>query len=242
MRPGMISPDLALAQLVNRTAAAYVQRAPVFVTFRERTHVTVPSLGRSQNIDRTEKVRVGDDYALMQDLPDGGLRRGQAFPIIPYFDPFSAFDFGYYANLKRIDITLKRGAPVYFTMPASDPAVTTIVPYNAFWAPDYAPDSTADRLHLLITPTARVGSGFYPSEIREDAITRLPARIVMRTTSDDEVITLDFTVLENHWMISHGIFSATERTGPLKFQVIAEVTYDQYAFPPTAPDPSLLLK
>lgn len=238
----MISPDLALAQLVNRTAVAYTQHAPDFMTFRERTRVTVPSFGRSQNIDRSVKVRVSDDYAIMQDLPSGAQRQGQAFPIIPYFDPFSAFDFGYYANLKRIDITLKRGAPVYFTIPPPDPNVTTIVAYNAFWAPAYAPDSTDTRLHLLIDPTSRAGSGFYPSEVVEDPRTHLPARIVMRTTGDDEVISLDFAVLENHWVISHGIFSATERTGPLKFQVIADVTYDRYAFPTVAPDPLLLAK
>lgn len=232
----MLPPDLALAQLVNRTAVAYTQRAPLFMSFRERTHVTVPSFGRSQNIDRTEKVRVGDDYAVMQDLPNGTARRGQAFPIIPYFDPFSAFDFGYYANLKRVDITLKRGAPVYFTMPAPDPGVTAVVPYNSFWIPTYAPDSSDARAHLLIEPTARVGTGFYPSEIIEDAGTQLPARVVMRTPGDDEVITLDFIVLENHWVISHGIFTATERTGPLKFEVIAEVIYDQYLFSAAAPD------
>jgi len=238
----MISPDLALAQLVNRTAVAYMQNAPLFMTFRERTHVTVPSFGRSQDIDRSVQVRVSDDYAIMQDLPQGARRQGQAFPIIPYFDPYSAFDFGYYANLKRIDITLKRGAPVYFTMPAPDPNVTAIVAYNAFWAPAYAPDSSDARLHLLINPTSRAGLGFYPSEVVEDARTHLPARIVMRTTGDDEVIALDFVVLENHWVISHGIFSATERTGPLKFQVVADVRYDRYTFPSTAPDPLLLAK
>lgn len=238
----MLSPDLALAQIVNRTAIAYTQQAPQFMAFRERTHVTVPAFGRSQDIDRMVKVRVSDDYAIMQDLPNGAERQGQAFPIIPYFDPFSTFDFAYYANLKRVDITLKRGAPVYFTMPPPDPSVTAVVAYNAFWVPSYATDSSESRAHLFISPTSRAGSGFYPSEILEDARTHLPARIVMRTGGDDEVITLDFTVLEKHWVISHGIFSATERAGPLKFEVIADVTYDRYSFSATAPDPLLLAK
>ncbi|MBV9148912.1 MAG: hypothetical protein JO024_03540, partial [Candidatus Eremiobacteraeota bacterium] len=35
----MIPPDVALAQLVNTTAKAYMQNAPAYITYREHTHI-----------------------------------------------------------------------------------------------------------------------------------------------------------------------------------------------------------
>ena len=78
----------------------------------------------------------------MKDLPNGGGVPARRFPIVAYFDPFSNFKFSYFANLKRVDITLDRGAPFFFSIPAPDPNVNVVVPYNSYWAARYAPDST----------------------------------------------------------------------------------------------------
>ncbi len=236
----MISADVALANLINRTAVAYVQNAPAFIVYRERTHVSAASLGRAQDIDRTVAVRQRDNFAVMQDLPRGAERTGQAFPIIPYFDPFTQFTFSWFANLKRVDITLQRTAPGVFPVPPTDATVDVLVPYFSFWAPSYAPDSTPARTHILIAPTPVYDPGsLYPSQVIEDARTHLPAHIEMRTADGNEIITLDYRVLQNHWVITHGTFTSRQHVGPLTFQVVSDTTYDQFEFPSTAPDPRL---
>jgi hypothetical protein len=236
----MMLPDVALALLIDRAADFYQASPPVYMTYTEHTRVTAPSLGRSQEINRSIAVRVADDYAVMRDLPNGGERVGQAFPIIAYFDPISGFSFSYFANLKRTDITLKRAKPIQLATPEPDPDVNVLIPYNSYWAARYAPDSTDDALHLLIDPTARAQGGFYPSEVVEDPQTHLPSHIEMRIAGgDDMVIALDYKVIEGHWVIVHGTFSASQHAVFLNFKVIADVTYDDIAFPTTAPDPRL---
>jgi hypothetical protein len=235
----MIAPDLAFALLINRTSDFYQAYPPVYMTYIERTHVTAPTLGRAQDINRSVAVRIADNLAVMRDLPNGGARVGQAFPIVAYFDPFSAFEFSYFANLKRVDIDLHRGQPLFLATPPPDPSVNVVVPYNSFWNSRYAPDSTAVAIHLLIDPTTRV-KGFYPSEVIEDSQTHLPSHIEMRATgSDDESIALDYKVLDGHWVITHGTFSATEHAVLLTFKVVADVTFSDVAFPTEAPDPRL---
>ena len=235
----LMTPDLAFAILINRTSAFYEANPPTYMTYVEHTHVSAPTLGRTQDIDRSIAVRVADDFAVMQDLPHGTERAGQAFPVVAYFDPLSAFQFSYFANLKRVDITLQRGAPLTLAIPSADPSVNVVVPYNSYWAARYAPDSTATALHLLIEPTPRVTQGFYPSEIVEDAASRLPSRIEMRVVGGDETIALDYSMIEGHWVVVHGRFSATQHAAFLTFKVIADVTFSNIAFPSQPPDPRL---
>ena len=236
----MILPDVALALLIDRTTDYYQQNAPTYMTYTEHTHVTAPSLGRSQDIDRSIAVRIADDFAVMRDLPNGEWRTGQAFPIVAYFDPFSGFDFGYFANLKRVDITLQLGRPWVFSTPEPDPGVDAVVPYNSYFAARYAPDSAPDAIHVLIDPTARARGGFYPSEVVEDPQTHLPSHVVMRIAGgDDMTIALDYKVIDGHWVITHGTFSETQHAVFLTFKVIADVTFDDIAFPTEPPDPRL---
>jgi hypothetical protein len=235
----MMTPDLAFAILINRTSAFYNANPPAYMTYTEHTHVNAPTLGRTQEINRSVAVRVADDFAVMQDLPNGGYRTGQAFPVVAYFDPLSAFAFSYFANLKRVDITLQRGAPMFLAIPSPDPSVNVVVPYNSYWAARYAPGSTDSAIHLLIEPTPRVREGFYPSEVVEDGTTGLPSRIEMRVAGGDESIQLDYAVMDGHWVIVHGRFSATQHAAFLTFKVIADVTFSDIAFPAQPPDPRL---
>jgi hypothetical protein len=236
----MTTADLAFALLINRTSAYYAANPPAYMTYVEHTHVNAPTLGRTQDIDRSIAVRVADNYAVMKDLPNGSERTGQAFPIVAYFDPLSAFTFSYFANLKRVDITLQRGNPLTLAIPAADPNVNVLVPYNSYWAARYAPDSTDAALHLLIDPTPRVRVGFYPSEVAEDPQSHLPSHIEMRVAGgNDEIIQLDYAVMNGHWIIQHGRFSATQHAAFLTFKVIADVTFTQITFPSEPPDPRL---
>lgn len=234
----MIAPDVALALLINRTAQAYNTAAPTYITYRERTHVT--GANRSQDINRSVAVRVSDNFAVMRDLPDGGERTGQAFPIIPYFDPISSFQFSYFANLKRIDIKLDRGNTFELPVPQNDPTVDVTVPYVSFWAPRYAPDSNATHAHFAIDPTPRTGDNtFYPSDVVEDPQTHLPSHIEMRVTGGDMSISLDYKVIDGHWVITHGSWGGTQHFLTMTFRVQAEVSYDDIAFPQMPPDPRL---
>ncbi len=234
----MIGADLALAALMNRAADAYQTSPPAYITYTERTHVV--GANRTEDIDRTVAVRTADNFAVMHDLPQGAVRTGPAFPVIPLFDPFSSFSFSYFANLKRVDITFHPGTPFRMTLPpASEPGIDAIVPYFSEWAPRYAPDSTPDALHLVIDPTARVANSFYPAEVVEDPQTQLPKRVVLRVNGSDEVIALDYGIVDGHWLITHGSFSSTQHVFGFSFKVDAEVTYSDFAFPATAPDPRL---
>jgi hypothetical protein len=235
----MMTADLALAILIDRTSAYYDANAPAYMTYIERTHVSAPSLGRSQEINRSVAVRIEDNFAVMKDLPNGSERTGQAFPIVAYFDPFSAFRLSWYANLKRVDIDLQRGQSFELQTPAPDSTVNVVVPYNSYWAARYAPDSTESAQHFLIDPTPRVSNGYYPSEVIEDPQTQLPSHIEMRVDGSDESIALDFKVIDGHWVIDHGTWEATQHFAVFTSKVIADVTFESIAFPTQAPDPRL---
>ena len=234
----MLSPDAALLALINRTASAYVANAPTYITYQEHTHVAA-SIGRAQDINRAVAVRQADDFAVMQDLPSGALRTGQAFPLIPYFDPFTSFGFSWFANLKNVQVTLLRGPVGPWVTPTPDPSVNVLVPYLSFYYPEFLPDSTPQALDLRMTPTASFGKGLYTYEVRESAATQLPSHIELRATDDPEIIDLDYQVLQGHWVITKATFTAPEHYGPLNFTIAATTTFDDMAFPASAPDPRL---
>ncbi len=179
------------------------------MTYQEYTHVTAATAGRSEDINRSIAVRNADDFAVMRDLPNGEERTGQAFPIIAYFDPFAAYGFGWFANLKRVDITLQRGDPVTIAIPQPDPSVNAVVFYFSRFDVQSAPDSTESAVHLLISPTRLTRTGSYISDVVEDAQSGLPSQITLRDVNDDEIITLAYKVLNGHWVTVHANFSQT---------------------------------
>lgn len=234
----MLSPDAALVALINRTATAYVQNAPAFITYRESTHVSA-NIGQSKDINRFVQVRQADNYAVMQDLPQGAQRIGQAFPLIPYFDPLAGFSYTWFANLKRVDITIKRETPGLW--PAPPPAAANVmVPYISFWAPSYTPDSTQQRMHFRVLPTPALAQGqLYPYDLVVDPASGLPSHIELRFIGDPTSITLDYRVIEGHWVITHATYSAPQHFGPMNFSITSDTTYEAIAFPASAPDQRL---
>lgn len=233
----MTGADLALAALINRAAAVYSTTKPTYITYVERTHVTGD--GRTEDIDRSVAVRVADNFAIMHDLPQGATRTGPAFPVIPFFDPFSTFRFSYFANLKRIDISFHPGQPYTFRLPAADPNVDAVVPYISEYAPRYAADSTPAALHFLIDPTARTGDSFYPTDVREDPATQLPSHVTLQVNGSDMTIGLDFGMVDGYWVVTRGTWSATQHVFISTFKVDAVTTFSNFAFPTSPPDPAL---
>lgn len=229
---------MALAALINRAGNAYRSDAPVYMTYRESTHVD--GANRSEDINRAVQVRVADDFATMQDLPQGAHRTGPAFPVIPFFDPFSTFSFKYFANLHKINITFNPGVPYFFPMPAPDPSVNAVVPYISFWDPEFAPDSTPDALHFVIEPTARIPSGsFYPSDVAEDPTTQLPSHVTLQINGGDMAIGLDYGMVDGYWVITRGTWSSTQHVMGISFKVNAVTTFTDFTFPATPPNPQL---
>src|SRR5581483_7301034 len=178
----MLPPDVALVQLINRTAAAFAQNAPAYITYVEHTHISSPGMNRTQDINRSVQVRQADDFAVMQDLPHGAERTGQAFPIIPYFDPLGqGFGFSWYANLKNVQISLQRYPVGQWPVPQPDPSVNLFVPYASFWDPSYLPDSTESRPHFRIVPTPAYAGDMCVWDVVVDPQTHLPSHIELRS-------------------------------------------------------------
>jgi hypothetical protein len=235
----MIPPDVALVQVINRTATAYVQNAPAYITYRERTHVS-SNVGRAEDINRFVQVRQADNYAVMQDLPQGAQRTGQAFPIIPYFDPLAGFSYSWFANLKRVDITITRMPPGLWPAPPTDSSATMFVPYISFWAPEYTADSTDAHPHFRVLPTPSLQTGqLYPYDLVVDAQTGLPSHLELRFAGDPTSITLDYQTLQGHWVLTHAVYNAPQHFGPMNFTVTSDTVYEDMAFPDTPPDPRL---
>ena len=92
----------------------------------------------------------------------------------------------------------------------------------------------------MVDPTARANGSFYPSDVVEDPQTHLPSHIELRVAGgNDMIIALDYKVVEGHWIIVHGTFTATEHAVVLTFKVVADVTFSDIQFPAQAPDPRL---
>ncbi|MFN2527512.1 MAG: hypothetical protein ABR584_02210 [Candidatus Baltobacteraceae bacterium] len=240
----MLPPDLAFAQYVNQTSAAYTQHVPAYMTYRSAVHISVPRFNRTLDINRSVRVRVKDDSAIMQDLPSGAERMGQAFPIIAFFSPFQNFGFSYPAFMtgghinRDFKITMKFGGSWSYAPPKSDTAVDATVFYIPYFMPSYASDATDANPHLNIMPSPTLPDGLYPIELQIDAVSGLPSIIKLRS-SRGEVMRFEYSMIEGYWVIHHIAYDAISPTfiGDIKFNV--DVTYDQFTFPASAPDPRL---
>ncbi len=242
----MLSADAALVQFVNATTAYYTDHQPVYMTYRSRTHIAVPSMRRDAEIDREILVRVKDNYAIMRDLPQGAERVGQAFPVIAYFDPLaSSFAYEYPAFIKnfRINrdfaITLDRGTPLYFPPPPPNAAVTMVASYSRYYYPTFAADSTDAAPHLRLEVVPQDFRGPYPSDIVMSAVTKLPSQIQLRSTQFDTLVTFDYAIVEKHWVITHFSYEETQSAVIARVHFRTDTIFDQFSFPSSAPDPRL---
>ncbi|MDQ6825989.1 MAG: hypothetical protein M3Z14_02150 [Candidatus Eremiobacteraeota bacterium] len=242
----MVSADAALVQFVNNTTTYYTAHQPAYMTYRSRTHIAVPSLRREAEIDRHISVRVRDNFAIMRDLPQGSERQGQAFPVIAYFDPLAAsFRYEYPAFIRnfRINrdfaITLDRGTPLYFATPTPDPGITVVASYSRYYYPTFAADSSDAVPHLHLEVVPQDFRGPYPSDIVMNTATNLPSQIRLRSTAADTVVTFDYALLEQHWIITHFSYEETQSAAIARVHFKTETTFDQFSFPVNAPDPRL---
>ena len=244
-----VSPDIAFQRCAN-AAAAIVQQAPAFVTYRVATHVSVPALKRERDILRAVSVRTRDDKAIIQDLPQGENQVGYGFPITPSFDALSYFTLTWKIGVRQ-DVTsyVHDVQPLVYTDPSTstaDVVVFRLRQYRTSYGADSsdAPDGTT---HVVLEPydyvkkqAAKPDSTFYLADLYIDNGTGLPSEVVY-TGGDDIRFVIDYALIESHWLIKHAHYQETLR-GPLnvgRLHFSADASYDDFGFPATAPDPRL---
>jgi hypothetical protein len=134
--------------------------------------------------------------------------------------------------------------PLRFTDPvASSPDVTVVVTSLRNYYAQYAPDSGDRIAHIVMQPLAALtrdnDSSFYLKDIYVDTVTNLPTRIVYSGPTTD--FTIDYAVVENHWVINHVHYTRTLvaflHIGQTTFTT--DATYATFTFPATAADPRL---
>ncbi|GAC1303044.1 MAG: hypothetical protein NVSMB19_12780 [Vulcanimicrobiaceae bacterium] len=244
-----IPPDIAFQHAANAAAAA-VERAPAFVTYRVATHVSAPALGKSRDVIRAVAVRTSDDLAVLQDLPRGANTLGHGFPITPSFDALSYFTLSWKVGAHtEVSSYVHDITPLRYAEGAksqADVVVFRLRQYRAEYASDSS-DAPAGRTHVALVPydfvkraAVRPDNTFYLSDVVIDNASHLPASVRYKGGADIDFI-VDYALQQGHWVVSHAHYEETLR-GPLRIgrlRVIADAVYDSFAFPDGAPDPRL---
>jgi len=244
-----MTPDIAFQQCAN-VAAATVAKAPPFVTYRVTTHVGAAALGKERDVIRAVMVRTSDDLAVIQDLPAGANALGHGFPVTPSFDALSTFTLSW-----RVGTHMDLSAYVHDVKPLTYPdlpngeadvVVFRLRQYRAEFASDSS-DANPGTTHITLEPydfvkrqTVRPDATFFLSDLRIDNATGLPSEIRYQG-GDDIVFDVQYGMRADHWLVTHAHYEQTLR-GPLRIgrlHVVADATYEDFAFPERAPDPRL---
>jgi len=214
------------------------------------SHVSAPSLGKHRDVIRAVQVRTSDDTAIIQDLPRGENQVAHGFPVTPVFDALSNFTLSW-----KVGTHMEMSSYVHDIQPllytdAPNTGADVVVMRLRYYKADYADDSSTapnGRTHITLEPfdfvrrqVERPDSTFFLSDLYIDNATGLPSE-VRYAGGDDIVFIVDYGFVEGHYLITRGHYEETLH-GPFhigRLHVLADVTYDQFAFPTTPPDPRL---
>jgi hypothetical protein len=236
-----------LFRLTANAAAAQYRQPPPYLAYHTVAKIDVPALNRHKVVERAVETRTADDFAVLQDLPRGQRQYGQSFPLIPTFDALSYFRLEYTgAQHRDLLAHVTTFAPITFEAPhPTTPGVTVVATTLRNYYARYADDSTDAKAHLIMDPlkalTRNNNSDFYIHELYVDTATNLPLRVTY-TGHDDVEFTVDYTTVQNHWLVSHVFYTRTFfaplHIGQTRFSV--DATFDGFTFPQTPADPRLL--
>jgi hypothetical protein len=244
----MVPPEVAFQHAANAAAAVY-EKAPPFVTYRVLTHVSAPSLGKSRDVLRDVAVRTSDDVAVIQDLPQGANNLAHGFPITPVFDALSYFELswkvGYHTEVSSYvhDVTPLTYGDV--SSSDADAVVVRLKRYKATYADDSS-DAPDGKTHIVMVPydfykaQGDPDNTFFLSDVVIDNATQLPISVTY-TGGNNTTFVCDYGSDTGHWVVKHLHYETTLH-GPLRIgllHVIADATFDHFAFPENAPDPRL---
>ncbi|GAC1395524.1 MAG: hypothetical protein NVS3B17_11020 [Vulcanimicrobiaceae bacterium] len=245
-----LAPDIVFQRAANSAAAA-AATAPPFLSYRVATDVSAPSMGQHRRVVRAVAVRTKDDLAVLQDLPSGENQLGHGFPVTPAFDALSYFTLSWKVGAHgALSAYVHDVVPLtYDTTKTSgaDVVVVRLYAYRAEYATDSS-DAPDGKTHINLVPydfvkkhAVKPQSTFYLSDVVVDNATHLPTHV--RYLGGDGIeFAVDYTTEQGHWVVSHAHYEETLH-GPLaigRLHVIADAVYDQFAFPPGAPDPRLV--
>jgi len=239
----VIPPSDAFRAAANAAARAY-QSAPPFVHYQTTSIVDIPALKKYTVINREVETRTSDDYAVLQDLPHGQRQYGHSFPLIPTFDALSYFSINFSLHGHNVLSSVTLDQPITFSDPKpSNPDVAVITTFLKYYYPTDAPDSTDAIRHLIMQPLPSLTTGnksdFYLHDVYIDTTTYLPTKVIY--TGPKITFELDYTMVENHWLIDHAHYDRT-LVGPLHIGTThfsADATFDHFTFPATPNDPNL---
>jgi hypothetical protein len=245
----IVAPDIAFQHCAN-AAAAIIEKAPPYLTYRVTTHVSAPSIGKERDVVREVAVRTKDDLAVLQDLPKGANQLGHGFPVTPTFDALSAFTLTW-----RVGAHTEVSSYVHDVKPlhyedveknGADVVVVRLRQYRAEYADDSS-DAPDGKTHIRLVPydfvkkqAAKPDSTFFLSDLVIDNSTGLPDH-VRYEGGDDIVFAVDYGTVDGHRVIQHAHYEETIH-GPLRMgrlHVSADAKYDDFTFSDIPPDPRL---
>jgi hypothetical protein len=209
--------------------------------------VRAPALNQHRDVIRGVEVRTRDDLAVIQDLPKGRNQLGHGFPVTPAFDALSYFTLSWRVGAhQEVSSYVHDVTPLEFKeadTSNADVVVTRLYAYRATYAADSS-DAPDGRTHVTLAPFQFVVNKatpetFYFQDLYVDNASGLPATITFG--GNGKLFTLDYGKIEGHWLLKHVHYEEV-LVGPLRIgrlHVIADVDYDNFTFPETAPDPRL---
>jgi hypothetical protein len=236
------SADVAFRLAANAAAAAYAQ-APAYIAYRTDTTVDVPSLRRRQTIARAVESRTRDDFAVLQDLPQGQRQYAHSFPLIPTFDALSYFRIEYNGSRRDALSYVHQVQPLTYADPRASSHADVVVTSLRYYHAAYLPDSKETLLHVGMAPlptlTRGNASDFYLHDVYINPATMLPTRVTY--TGPDTDFTCDYGMVQDHWLVTHAWYAHTVytplRIGRVRFTV--DATFGDFRFPATPDDPKL---
>jgi hypothetical protein len=241
----MIGADVAFRQAANAAAAAFAQ-APPYLAYRTDATVDVPSLHRHQVISRAVETRTSDDFAALQDLPQGQHQYAHSFPLIPTFDALSYFRLEYNGGRRDALSYVHQVQPITFTDPRATSRADVVVTSLRYYHASYAADSNDRIAHVLMEPLQTLTKGndsdFYLHDVYIDTATNLPTRVTYIGPSTS--FACDYGMVENHWLVTHVVYTHTF-FGPLhmgRVTFTVDATNAGFTFPDQPSDARLAAK
>ncbi|MDB5073517.1 MAG: hypothetical protein JWM87_4628 [Candidatus Eremiobacteraeota bacterium] len=238
----MIAADVQFRTTANAAAAAFANKPP-YLAYKTDVVVDVPSLRRHKVISRAVETRTSDDYAALQDLPQGQRQYGHSFPLVPTFDAISYFRVTFNGSQRNTLSYLEPGPPITFKDPRETSHADVVVTSLRYYRASYAPDSNDRIAHIVMDalPTLTRGnsSDFYIHDVFVDTTSNLPTRVVYEGPAT--TFTTDYQVIEGHWLVTHANYVHTF-FGPLhmgRVTATADASNHDFAFPATPGDPKL---
>jgi len=233
-------------RLAANAAAAAFANSPPYIAYKTDVVVDVPSMRQHKIVLRSVESRTKDDFAVLQDLPNGQRQYAHSFPLLPTFDALSYFRVTFNGNRRDLLSYVEPGPPLTFKDPRETSHADVVVVSLRYYHASYAADSTDSIAHIQMDalPTLTLGnsSDFYIHDVYVDTATNLPTRVIY--IGPTTTFACDYGVFDSHWLVRHVAYTHTFY-GPLKIGRVtasADATNHDFSFPATPSDPKVALR